>query len=160
MSHPKGLGRVCWRFISHYCTHTHFFPIFWLQINYLHSKIPPDSFVTEFKCDSSGKEKYFSTTVAKQFFFTQHGCFSQIPLGLSIYLPPSVPSSTYFRGPLNISFVLTYCSGTACCYSYSISSFFAALLNSLILTQVATFAKCLGIHLLNTVDMQDHYHHQ
>lgn len=68
MSHPKGLGRVCWRFISHYCTHTHFFPIFWLQINYLHSKIPPDSFVTEFKCDSSGKEKYFSTTVAKQFF--------------------------------------------------------------------------------------------
>lgn len=84
--------------------------------------------------DSPCKENCFAMTVAKQ-FFTQYSCLRQIPIGFSKSLPPSVLSPASFRRSLYISFVLSYYSATARCDNYCISSFFAALLNSFMLTQ-------------------------
>lgn len=117
-----------------------YFPLLYVYLFCLHNGSRESTFTIKchqtalwqsLNADGSCKENYFATTVAKHFFLP-NGCLSQIPQHFSKCLPLSILSPTCFRGSLNISFVLNYCSATARCYNYCISSFSAALLNSLL----------------------------
>lgn len=64
--------------------------------------------MTEFKCDSSDKEKYFATAVAKQFFFIQHAVLAKFHwVFLNTFFPLSHhPHSSQSRSTFHLSGVI------------------------------------------------------
>lgn len=68
------------------------FPKFWLQIKYFHYKIPPDSFVTEFKCWQLMQKELLCNNCCKTIFLPRIALLAKFHWAfLNAFLPLSCP---------------------------------------------------------------------